>query len=169
MIAIAGRRKQGISAHNVVCQVLFSVYANEDVPVCCPASQNQPLHPLPLCATFRGCYFPEFLPEALCLTEQLTWQVLFNFVLCLSLTGDGDVSGLPGTARGSLGVSVTVPVRSVTVISTSQTSHLQADLSWRVDGLFQKGAAEFCSNLMKPILGHVPYGIQIGETATRAQ
>lgn len=76
----------------------------------------------------------------MCLTEQLTWQVLLSFVLCFSSTGDCDVSGLPGTARCTLGVSVTV-------ISTSQASNLQADLSWGVDGLFQKGAAEFCSRL----------------------
>lgn len=83
----------------------------------------------------------------MCLTEQLTWQALFSFVLCFSWTGDCHVSGLPGTACCTLGVSVTVPAGSVTVISTSQTSNLQADLSWRVDGLFQKGAAELCPRL----------------------
>lgn len=141
MIAIAGRREQGLSAHNAVCQVLSSVNANKDVSVCCGASQNQPLHPLPLCATLRGCYFPELLPKALCLTEQLTWRC-YLVVFCVSLyqatAMSVDCLGQRAVLSGWVWQSF---------VSTSQTSNLQANFSSRVDGLFQKGAAEFCSRL----------------------
>lgn len=107
--------------------------------VCCPSSQNQPLHPIAPLYYFKGMFLSWALPYSR-VFEQLSGQVLFSFVLCFSFTGVCDVSGLPGTACCALGVSVTL-------LPTRHISNLQAHLGWGLDGLFQKGAAEFCSRL----------------------